>query len=168
MVRYWRDFRGRDLDIVQKDALIMEKLSSSPRIVNLYGHCATSINVEAMDDGLEDYMVPGEGYMQQEELDAFDDVTPQNNLTNTEKLQLALEMAETIAELHGYEGGVIVHDDVQPCQWMRAKDGTLKLGDFNRAQVMDWNEENQQYCKFFISGNGNVSSLISKCGVYDE
>lgn len=34
-----------------------------------------------------------------------------------------------------------VHDDVQLCQWLRTRDGKLKLGDFNRAEVMDFDRE---------------------------
>ena len=34
-----------------------------------------------------------------------------------------------------------VHDDVQLCQWLRTEDGRLKLGDFNRAEVMAYNAE---------------------------
>jgi hypothetical protein len=53
-----------------------------------------------------------------------------------------------------------VHDDVQLCQWLRTKDGTLKLGDFNRAEVMEYNQKNETYCEYFNgSCYGNVSML---------
>ncbi|KAL7491232.1 hypothetical protein ACHAWT_000791 [Skeletonema menzelii] len=65
-------------------------------------------------------------------------------------------MAESIADLHGFEDGVIVHDDVYPNQWMTTPDGRLKLGDFNRATIMQWDEINGGYCKFNNGeGNGN-------------
>jgi hypothetical protein len=35
-------------EMVRMDALVMERLSSSPRIVNIYGHCATSVATEDM------------------------------------------------------------------------------------------------------------------------
>jgi hypothetical protein len=76
------------------------------------------------------------------------DVDLQNQFEVSEKLQLALEMAESIAELHGFKDGVIVHDDVQLCQWLRNDQGKLKLGDFNRARVLQWNDEKQEYCKY--------------------
>jgi hypothetical protein len=51
-----------------------------------------------------------------------------------------------------------VHDDVQLCQWLRKKDGKLKLGDFNRADIMTFNEEEGEYCKYNNGqGFGNVS-----------
>ena len=53
-----------------------------------------------------------------------------------------------------------VHDDIQLCQWLRTKDGVIKLGDFNRAEVMDYNEKDEKYCEYYNgSCYGNVSSL---------
>jgi hypothetical protein len=49
--------------------------------------------------------------MKQKDLDQLQktDVHPMNNLTIDEKLDLAIVMAESIADIHGFEGGVIVH-----------------------------------------------------------
>jgi hypothetical protein len=54
-----------------------------------------------------------------------------------------------------------VHDDVQLCQWLRTRDGTLKLGDFNRAEIMDYDIEKKEYCRY-NNGHafGNVSSSV--------
>merc|ERR1740117_2246057 len=71
-----------------------------------------------------------------------------NNYTIQEKLNMAIRMAESIADLHGFVDGVIVHDDVQLCQWLQTMDGTLKLGDFNRAEVMEYNYQKKEYCKY--------------------
>jgi len=102
---------------------------------------------------------PGDGYIKQEQLNDKYDVQPQNAFTPIEKLELALSMAESLAVLQGYEGGLIVHDDVQLCQWLRTRDGKLVLGDFNRAEIMDWNEEKGEYCKYNNGlGYGNVSA----------
>jgi hypothetical protein len=104
---------------------------------------------------------PGDGYMKQEDLNDKDDVRPRNNYSPLQKLKFALEMAESLAILHGYEGGRIVHDDVQLCQWLRNRQGKLILGDFNRAQILDWNEENEEYCSYNNGyAFGNVSDDI--------
>jgi serine/threonine protein kinase len=71
-----------------------------------------------------------------------------NNLTAEEKLDMALEMAESIADLHGFEGGVIVHGDIYVDQWLRARNGKIKLNDFNLGHILDWNPIEQDYCKF--------------------
>lgn len=157
MIRYKRKFGGKELDLVQKDALVMEKLASSPRIVDIYGHCATSLNVEAMNHKFYRDLIPRHRNKLREDWDVKI-AKSRNKLTNTDKLRLALEMAESVAELHGYKNGVIVHDDLHAEQWLRAKDGKLKLGDFNRAKIVDWNEEEQEYCKFPVVGGVWVSA----------
>ena len=55
-------------------------------------------------------------------------VTHMNNLTATQKLEWSLTMAEALSVLHYYKDGLIIHDDVQLPQFMRTKDGGLKLG----------------------------------------
>jgi len=104
--------------------------------------------VESLPHEVEEFIVPGDGYMQPEDLNDSGDVDIQNHYNVSEKISLALEMAESMAELHGFADGVIVHDDIQLCQWLRNDKGKLKLGDFNRARVLNWNEEKQEYCNY--------------------
>lgn len=103
---------------------------------------------------------------------------PWNDLEPTTKLQWALQMAEAVAVLNNFEHGVIVHDDIQPPQFLPTKDGKLKFvsfssvvccfllfartterltlcdtllvikNDFNRAEIMLFDEENQEYCRY--------------------
>jgi len=138
---------------VSTDALVMERLSASPRIMNVYGHCSTTVGAEFINHEIEKKIVPfgylkGNSNMNDDEDKRDDEVLSHNNLNGTEKLELALEMALSIAELHGYHNGIIVHDDIQLRQWLRRDDGRLILGDFNRAKVMRWNDVDQEYCKF--------------------
>lgn len=181
VLRFKHDFTPKSFSNVQRDAIVMERLSFSPYIVKMFGHCATSLTVEPIAFEIEEYLVvrskmflsahvntcywstnfcgstqPGAGYMKQEDLDDKDDVQPQNDYTPMEKLKYGLAMAESLAVLHSYVGGLIVHDDVQLCQWLRTRDGRLVLGDFNRAQIMDWNEQTGEYCPYnngFAYGN---------------
>ena len=74
----------------------------------------------------------------------------------------------TVAALHNYEGGVIVHDDIQLCQYLwTQEDGiSVKLNDFNRAEIMLWDEEGQKYCRYKNGrGHGDVSvhGLSANC-----
>jgi len=132
----------------------MERLTSSPRIANMYGHCGTTVVQEVFAKDLEPLIVPGEGMiLGDKRLNDTDNVDPKNDFTPTRKLQLALGMAEAIADLHGFPDGVIVHDDIQICQFLVTHEGRLKLNDFNRAEVMLWDEKNQKYCKY---RNGKV------------
>lgn len=53
-----------------------------------------------------------------------------------------------------------VHDDVQLCQWLRKPNGQLTLGDFNRAEIMFYDREEEEYCKYYNGlGYGDVSTV---------
>jgi hypothetical protein len=162
--------RGHEFDIsnmrkVEIDALVMERLSASKLIVDIYGHCGTSIMAEAMpgeisativvapeNGAIESYDL---GHMHQTDLDALQetDVHPMNSLTAKEKLDLALLMAESLAELHG---AGIVHGDVEPKQWLKAADGSIKLNDFNKAHLLFWSYEQETYCDYLSYFEGGT------------
>lgn len=149
-LRYKHKMSDESFDEIRKEAIIMERLTKSPRIISLYGHCGFSVSAEVVPIELEERIVLGEGYADPEDVEERnkDGLRPYNNFTAEEKLDIALQMAESIADLHGFEDGIIVHDDIQLCQWMTTVDGKHKLGDFNRATIMQWDEINGQYCKF--------------------
>lgn len=146
------DFETEDYEYMRIDALVAEMFTWSPKIISIYGYCGTSMINEAVLNGRVvdvamgqyDTMSDDEIYKirDKEELQIF------NNLTATEKLQYALEMAEAVALLHSHQGGVIVHDDISIEQFLIAQDGSLKLNDFNRAEFMLFDEENQLYCRY--------------------
>lgn len=144
---------------MRMDAIVAEKLTSSPRIVDIYGFCGLGMINEAMDKGdIEKVAVPGKGRIGQE-LNNKLKLDVRNNLTGITKLRYSLDMVEAVALLHGYPGGVIVHDDIQLGQFLLDANGTLKLNDFNRAEIMFWNEREQEYCKYRNNpGHGDVSN----------
>lgn len=139
---------------VIQDAVIMEHLSPSPRIMDMYSLCGTSLVVKSMPVSVEKQIVPPGTW------DATNE--PRNDLSPSTKLAMALEMAESLADLHGFRQGVIVHGDVQLGQWLQeSSNGTLVLGDFNLARVLGWDETKQRYCKYKVGrGHGNVSRLV--------
>ena len=138
----------------------MERLTSSPRIVNIYGACSTSVAVEPALYDVYDSILPRDYIDPEKDLHDEFDVDPQNNFTAEEKLDIALTMAESLADMHGFEGGMIVHNDVQLSQWLRMPDGGIKLGDFNRAFTLYWEDRYDSYCKFYDGyGAGCVSSF---------
>lgn len=141
---------------VQKEAIILEHLSASDRIIDIYGYCGISSLIEAAIGDVVSEMVPTSGYIQQNDLDRIqmDDVHPMNNLTLSEKLEMALVMAESLADIHGYKGGVIAHGDVHPKQWLRTIDGKLKLNDFESGEILDFDPWNQTYCNVYRCYSG--------------
>ena len=111
-----------------------------------------------------------------------------NQLTGTKKLEFALDMAEAVLLMHSFPDGVIVHDgtyptkvfegkqaqffhtqltslcflpcltDIQLSQFLLSNEGTLVLNDFNRAEIMLFNEKDQEYCRYRNNpGHGDVS-----------
>ena len=104
-----------------------------PLFVDIYGFCALSMFSELMEMGdMEQLSIPDYHRPSCENGEVFylhdkDDLEPWNDLTPTEKLEYALQMAEAVAALNNYEFGVIVHDDIQPAQFLPTKDGNLKF-----------------------------------------
>ena len=152
-------FNAELMEMIRIDALVMERLSSSPRIVDIYGHCAFSVLTEDMVEELEYKIIEGKGYATAEQIVAWEalsekpgDVVPRNNFTVTEKLDIALAMAESIADLHGFKDGVIVHGDIQLCQFLRNHKKQQKLNDFNRAEPMLYDPVNGRYCRYRNGG----------------
>ena len=140
-------------EFTRMDALVMERLTSSSRVVDIFGHCALAVATEKLDYDVEDAIIPTSGHPNEKHgLQDKYGVRPQNDYNPTEKLELALEMALCIAELHGFKDGVIVHDDIQLSQFLIGSDGKLKLNDFNRAEIMLYNDKKGEYCKYKNGG----------------
>ena len=120
--RWAADYDYRDLEFMRMDALVSEIFSGpNSKMVDIYGFCGLGIISEGMPgDDLEDVATPLFADSENEEEDVVlndkTNVDPKNDLTPTQKLVYSLEMAEALQELHGYKGGVIVHDDVHPGQ----------------------------------------------------
>jgi len=135
-------------EFIRMDALIMERLTASPRIPDIFGHCGTSMLTEYLSVEIEPIMTPGSGKHYEDDLDDGNDVRLFNEFTPKQKITTALVMAEAIADLHGFRDGVMVHDDIMPSQFLYATDGSLKLNDFNRGEAMLFDEEAGEYCRY--------------------
>jgi Protein tyrosine and serine/threonine kinase len=162
---YWgAAYSFEDMEFMRMDAIVAERLTWSPQIVDIYGFCGTGMINEAMENGdLEKLAVPtGKGRLGHA-LDDKAQLDVRNKLTGTKKLELSLEMAEAVLLLHSYPDGVIVHDDIQLSQYLVSADGTLKLNDFNRAEIMLFNEKDKEYCRYRNNpGHGDVSRLFPR------
>jgi serine/threonine protein kinase len=160
---YDAKFNYEDFEFMRMDALVAEKFASNPRIVNIYGYCALGMINEIMDHGdLEKVAVPRQGRIGHK-LPIGKESEPHNTLPPLTKLKYSLDMVEAVVLLHGYHGGVIVHDDIQLSQFLLDSNGNLQLNDFNRAEIMFWNENDKEYCKYRNNpGHGDVSKSAKK------
>lgn len=81
---------------------------------------------------------------------------------------LRVAVCKAIAAIHGFPGA-IVHGDIHPVQWLRSKDGTIKLNDFNNAEILDWSRKENSYCKADRgSWGGMVRALFSHVCLLDR
>lgn len=157
------DFAAGDYEFVRMDAMVAERLTSSPRIYDIYGFCGLSILSEFFPHGdIENKAVTGSGYLltDKEQQKQKSDLNSYNDLSSEQKLVMSLQMAEAVADLHGDSFGVIVHQDIQLSQFLVNSDSTVvKLNDFNRAEFMLWDDKKKEYCKYNEGeGNGNWRS----------
>ena len=132
------------------EVAILEGLTASPRITNIYGHCGFTTMQEVLPEEIETLLEPEGDRANQTELDIIQAVDgkvhPKNNLTAMEKLDLALGMAEAVADIHGFKGGVLLHGDLHHAQFMKNRQGHVKLNDFNLGSILEWNDRDQKYC----------------------
>jgi hypothetical protein len=119
----------------------MEQLTASPRITDIYSYCGTTSIIESLPQEANELIAP--------EDDSREVIfyPSRNSLTSVEKVTMALRMAESLADLHGFPGGVIIHGDNHIDQFLYNAQGVMKLGDFNLASILEFNEETGEYCK---------------------
>ena len=138
------DFTYVEYEYMRMDALVSEIFTFSDRIMDIYGFCGTGLlNEAAVHGDIERIAVPNDGRPKDE-----NGIDVRNSILPSKKLEFALDMVEAVALLHSNPNGVIVHDDIQLPQFLLTDTGSLKLNDFNRAEIMLWNEEDQAYCRY--------------------
>lgn len=144
--------------MIRFDAVTMDILTHSERIVNIYAHCGVSVQVEPITGpSITDLTVHSERR-------GKEDILPPV-LSPAEKLNTALGMAEALADIHGFAGGVIAHYDIQIGQYLLERDYSVKLSDFNRADSQLWNEEEQEYCDSWL---GHANGVLRSPEEYNE
>jgi serine/threonine protein kinase len=163
-IHYGHDMDYEKHEYVRVDALVTERMTSNDLIVNIFGYTGFSLIGEMFFDGdIEQDVVGRDERSRYFKPHLSEDLIVLNNFTGSEKLKLALSMVQPVAALHNYADGVIVHDDIQLSQflWTDASKIAMKLNDFNRAEIMFWDDENEEYCKYHNGkGAGDVSCFV--------
>eukprot|EP00934_Nitzschia_sp_Nitz4_P006040 Nitzschia sp. Nitz4//scaffold226_size53432//14630//16120//NITZ4_006695-RA/size53432-processed-gene-0.16-mRNA-1//1//CDS//3329542733//6030//frame0 len=149
----------------QKEANIMDVLSKSPRIIDIYGFCGLNTIAEFMPTEAEAIIVRPLKRKQIFELRKRENISGSiNDLSSLDVLDISILLAESVADLHGFEGGVIVHGDLNTEQWLINAKGEIKLNDFNNGFVMDWSRRNEEYCGLSHAMVGSFLSVESHLG----
>ena len=179
---------------INMEAMIMEITTASNVTSAIYGHCSTTILVESLLD-VTHAIVPFQKQYQpirgrvsdatlhaleseqatkinRNTTDAISTSEPYsfNNLTVYEKLHYARQMSQGLAEMHGYRGGVIVHDDVHPDQWLISRDKQrIVLNDMNNAVILQWSRQHHKYCTYWdkYGGDYRAPEMYAEGGTYN-
>eukprot|EP00980_Cylindrotheca_fusiformis_P021777 scaffold8600_cov111-Cylindrotheca_fusiformis.AAC.9 len=139
ILQYETDHTDRNFDRVRRDSLIMERASQSPYVVNIFSFCGFAQVVEFGEHG------------------NLDDVTYDyyNDLTSHQKIQIATQVAQGLADVHNIDGDGISsmsHGDYASKQYILI-DGRFKLNDFNRGRFIRWNPTLKEPCTYTIGNN---------------
>ena len=146
---------------------VLDLLSSSPRAVDIYAHCAMSSVIEFAPTDMDEYILPTGGYPPKRFVrrgakgDGAEERRPLNDyISAEEKLDIALGMAKALAAMHGFEDGAIANVDVQVGQFFRGRDGVVKIVDYNRAEPLMYDRKHDRYCRWTngYPGEGTLRS----------
>jgi len=140
-LRYKREFEPRNYDRHRRDAIAMERLTSSPNIVDIFGFCGNSGLFEFSEGGTIS--------------DAVWSASDDTILNKNDKLKIAIQVARAISDVHNIdkEGQAsIAHTDITMDQFLLI-DGEYKLNDFNRCRLIRWNRNVNKACGFVVGAN---------------
>lgn len=123
---------------VRMDALVMERLTRSPNVVDIYGHCGLTLAVAWGDTQLGQLIFDGK------------------NPTRETKLRLAVHVASALADIENMDGDGVapyVHMDYMVRQHLLVN-GTLQLSDFNKGLFVSSSKKQRAANASLLSGSG--------------
>ena len=150
-LRFEHDYVPRNYERHRRDAVAMERLTSSPHILDIYGYCGNSGVFEHGDGGdVTRLLWPSRKQTKR-------------TITQEQKLNVAAQLTSAIAAMHNVdmEGRPsIAHTDITPGQFVKVN-GMYRLNDFNRARFLLWNKVKGEACGYYVANNpGKVSLLV--------
>mmetsp|Transcript_55829 Transcript_55829/g.167323 ORF Transcript_55829/g.167323 Transcript_55829/m.167323 type:complete len:516 (-) Transcript_55829:145-1692(-) len=131
------DANDRMFADVQMDALVMERLTSSPYVMDVHAHCGLTLAVAWGEPQLGGLIFDG------------------RNPSRETKLRLAVQVSSALADVENADGDGVapyMHMDYMVRQHL-VVNGTLKLSDFNRGQFVTKQR----------SEGGRSSSVVNLC-----
>ena len=143
-IRYEHDYEERNYDRHRRDAVAMERLTSSPYVMDIYAFDGNS--------GLCEF---GDGGSIEDQIWYIDDTS--EDWTSSERLVIAHQLASGLADTHnvGNEGvPAIAHADMTTSQYVYVKEsGIYKLNDFNRCRFLAIDKKTNEICPYHVGNN---------------
>lgn len=118
-------YTDRNFDRVRRDGLILERLTSSPHVLDTYGFCGFGVLTPYADGG--DFS---------SEMSAWR--RGKIKLSPKTRLKYAYEVSAGLAAVHDIDGegmSSVAHGDLKGGQYLFLN-GEIKLGDFNRGRFL--------------------------------
>jgi len=143
-LRWREEYDEMMYDKQRIDAVVSERLTSSPHVIDIYGFCGASALNEYADGGMfartfRHKYADGGGY------------------TDRELLVFARDAALGLAAIHDIDGRgnvtSIVHHDLRAENFLTSN-GTLKISDFNNGQLLRWDFKKNRRCHGFDWSGG--------------
>lgn len=182
------EYNNRNFERHRRDALVMERLSSSHHLVSIYGYCANTVLTQAISHTLDDVIYareneevakwsPRSGYVTRPTLELWmgtnEDGEPlATRETELGRIHLALGVFRGLRDLHEGDGTTsdkewlpIVHADLQAKQYLvDSRTGRIYLNDFNRCRFM----AKRDYFSNSVNNNTLIpkSVTIESCPIY--
>jgi serine/threonine protein kinase len=112
----------------RNEAVAMERLQGSPRVVDIYGYCGMSVATEFVGGN--------------------NSVKATRGMTPVEKLSVAIALAQGVADVHSVDGGqpTLTHSDLTKHNVLFTPDRRPKLQDFNMAAFVKRDKETGKAC----------------------
>eukprot|EP00548_Thalassiothrix_antarctica_P014963 CAMPEP_0194174542 /NCGR_PEP_ID=MMETSP0154-20130528/8704_1 /TAXON_ID=1049557 /ORGANISM="Thalassiothrix antarctica, Strain L6-D1" /LENGTH=762 /DNA_ID=CAMNT_0038887995 /DNA_START=96 /DNA_END=2384 /DNA_ORIENTATION=+ len=131
-LKFVHNFEDAHFEHDRVDAVAMERLTSSPHVINLFGFCGHSVMTEYADGS------------------RVGELADKSKKTPLARLKIARDIAMGLADVHGIDGDgntTFVHLDINPANVVSIG-GTLKLNDFNIGILQRWNTTSNKPCGF--------------------
>jgi serine/threonine protein kinase len=126
-LRYNREFDEESYQLQIIDSMAMERLTSSPYIVNEYGFCGQSVLTEyAAKSGRE--------------------MIKNKRLKTWQRVKIAHDLSAALADMHSIDypnatNATLTHNDINIANTVQGQpDGRIKFNDFNIGVRMRWNQ----------------------------
>jgi hypothetical protein len=143
-LRYEHNYEQEFYHFNQIDAMVMERLTASPYVMDVYGFCGNSALTEFASTTMNQFR-------------------KKSDLSSWERLKLSRKIALGLEDVHSIDGDfnvTVVHNDLNPSNILM-KGTTPKFNDFNIGELLTWNKKHNRPCKFESRfTNPQVSSLV--------
>ncbi|KAI2501490.1 protein tyrosine kinase [Fragilaria crotonensis] len=131
-LKFQHNFEDAHFEHDRVDAVAMERLTSSPHVINIFDFCGHSVMTEFADGS------------------RLGELADKNKKNPLARLRIARDIADGLADVHGIDGdglATFVHLDINPANVVSVG-GTLKLNDFNIGILRRWNTTSNTHCGF--------------------